>query len=147
MKLNLILFTILSSLLIFIILIFIIIFGMFFQNLESDVKKHTSFLIKNSLDTISRSMFERYSDMLILTAVDHPIMSSDNIKNKLNLLHTFEQSSKSYLSFSIYDHDGKKVLDTRNIGINNTASNEEFFNTAMNDELYQDSIPIYSSEI
>ena len=147
MKLNFMLFIVLISIMTFIIILFAIIFGMLFQNLEINVKNNTSLLVETSLDTISTSMFERYSDMMILTAVDHPIMSSNNIKDKLSLLHTFEKSSKSYMSFSIYDHDRKKILDTRNIGINNTASSEELFDTALKGELYSDSIPIYSSEI
>jgi PAS domain S-box-containing protein len=123
------------------------VFGMFFKNLEDNLKTNTEHMIDYSLDTISRYMFERYSDIVILTDMNHPIMTSNNIKNKLELLHTFEQSSKSYLSFSIYDDNGKKILDTRNIGINDIANSEEFFNTAIKGEIYYDKIPIFSSEL
>ena len=148
MKLSLILFIILSSITILVsIVLGAFVFGMFFQTFEDNLKTDTSSRIEESLDIISRSMFERYSDMLIMTNSEHPIMSSDNVKNKLKLLHTYEQSSKSYISFSIYDHDGKKILDTRNFGINNTARSEEFFDTAMKGNIYHDSSPIYSPEL
>ncbi len=148
MKLSFTLFIVLSGITILTtILLGAFVFGMFFSILETNLKTSTENLINSSLDAISHNMFERYNDMLILTDNAHPIMTSNNIKNKLVLLHTFEQSSKSYLSFSIYDNNGKKILDTRNVGINNTASNEEFFNTAIKGEIYFDKIPTYSTDL
>ncbi|GEM_PF-2130046 len=148
MKLSFILFIVLSGITILTtILLGAFVFEIFFNILEDNLKTSTEDLINSSLDAISHSMFERYNDMLILTNDEHPIMTSDNIINKLILLHTFEQSSKSYLAFSIYDNDGKKILDTRNVGINNTASSEEFFNTAIKGEIYFDKIPTYSTDL
>ncbi|PIN83603.1 MAG: hypothetical protein COV65_03060, partial [Nitrosopumilales archaeon CG11_big_fil_rev_8_21_14_0_20_33_24] len=123
------------------------VFGIFFKNLEDNLANVVFSEINASLDTISYYMFERYNDMLILTNMEHPIMTSSNTRNKLKLLHTFEQASKSYLSFSIYDNNGRKILDTRNIGLNNTASSEEFFNTAIKGGIYHDQTPIFSSDL
>jgi len=148
MKLNFTLFVMLSGVTILVtILLGAFVFGMFYKNLEDNLKTNTEHSIDDSFDTISRYMFERYNDMLILTDMKHPIMTSNNIKNKLKLLHTFEQSSKSYLSFSIYDDSGKKILDTRNIGMDDITNSEEFFNTAIKGEIYHDKIPIFSSEL
>jgi len=95
MKLNFTLFVMLSGVTILVtILLGAFVFGMFYKNLEDNLKTNTEHSIDDSFDTISRYMFERYSDMLILTDMKHPIMTSNNIKNKLELLHTFEQSSK-----------------------------------------------------
>ena len=147
MKLNSILFITLISVIVLTSLILgAFVFGMFSKTLENNLKTNTLSQINASLDLITNYMFERNNDMLILTNAEHPIMSSNNMKNKLNLLHNFEQSSKNYISFSIYDKDGKKILDTRNVGINNTVSREEFFNTAMSGTIYRDSNPTYSPE-
>lgn len=124
-----------------------VIFTVLFHYLENIMKDSTSNLISDTLEDISKFMHERHADMQILTDPEHPIMTSDNIGDKSFVLHTFETSSRSYLSFSIYDNNGKKILDTRNIGLNETVSDEEFFNIAMQGKIFQDQIPIFSKEL
>ena len=148
MKLNFLILVMLFGVTVLVtVLLGAFVFAMFFKNLEDNLTNIIFSEIDASLDTISHYMFERYSDTLILTNMEHPIMASDNTRNKLKLLNTFEQASKSYLSFSIYDNNGRKILDTRSVGLNNTASSEEFFNTAIKGGIYHDQTPIFSSDL
>lgn len=104
-------------------------------------------IASNTMDNLSRQMFERLADIRFLS--DSNILGNSNLTNqeKVNYLRSMEGAFKAYSSISIYDKMGIKIGDTRNIHLGENESDKEFFREAIQGNLYYDSVPTYSESL
>lgn len=104
-------------------------------------------MASNTMDNLSRQMFERLADIRFLS--DSNILGNSNLTNqeKVNYLRSMERAFKAYSSISIYDKMGIKIGDTRNIHLGENESDKEFFREAIQGNLYYDSVPTYSESL
>lgn len=104
-------------------------------------------IASNTMDNLSRQMFERLADIRFLS--DSNILGNSNLTNqeKVNYLRSMERAFKAYSSISIYDKMGIKIGDTRNIHLGENESDKEFFREAIQGNLYYDSVPTYSESL
>ena len=70
-----------------------------------------------------------------------------SIKEKIDYLRDFEVQTQMYTSISIYDLNGIKIGDTRNLKIGLDESNELFFTEAIQGKTYHDNIPVESKSV
>lgn len=104
-------------------------------------------LATHTMDDLSEQMFERLADIRFLS--DSNILGNSNLTNqeKVNYLRSMERAFKAYSSISIYDKDGIKIGDTRNVLIGENESDKEFFREAIKGNLYYDEVPAYSKSL
>lgn len=104
-------------------------------------------MASNTMDNLSRQMFERLADIRFLS--DSNILGNSNLTNqeKVNYLRSMERAFKAYSSISIYDKMGIKIGDTRNIHLGENESDKEFFREAIQGNLYYDNVPTYSESL
>jgi signal transduction histidine kinase len=74
---------------------------------------------------------------------------NSNLTNseKMDYLRSMERSFKAYSSISIYDKDGIKTGDTRNILLGENESDKTFFKEAMEGKIYYDTAPTLSESL
>ena len=121
----------------------------FSKEFEKTVTSDISILTSNSLDKVNRIMNSRIIDIQFLTSDVNLNLVGDHhsIKEKIDYLRDYEIRTQMYTSISIYDIDGIKIGDTRNLKIGNDESNELFFIEAIKGKIYHDSIPIQSKSL
>ncbi|MDR4490358.1 MAG: ATP-binding protein [Candidatus Nitrosocosmicus sp.] len=104
-------------------------------------------LATHTMDDLSEQMFERLADIRFLS--DSNILGNSNLTNqeKVNYLRSMERAFKAYSSISIYEKDGIKIGDTRNVLIGENESDKEFFREAIKGNLYYDEVPTYSKSL
>lgn len=119
------------------------------QELEQEITQRMEDAAQNTMDKISRNKFERVGDITLLSDPQNPILSSSDttIKEKMDYLRTAVKTYKVYDSFAIYDINGIKIGDTRNLSIGIDASNEPFFKNAINGEIYYDKRPVLPNRL
>jgi len=117
----------------------------FERTVTSDIKNLTS----NALDKVNRIMNARIIDIKFLTSnLNLNLVGNNNsIKEKINYLRDYEIQTQMYTSISIYDFDGIKIGDTRNLKIGEDESNELFFIEAIQGKIYHDKIPEESKSL
>jgi hypothetical protein len=96
------------------------------------------------MDKINRLMFERVADIHLLSIGKILGNSNLTLAEKMNYLRAVEVAYKTYGSISIYDMNGRKIGDTRNVLIGINESQMPFFEHAIRGEIYYDKIPVMS---
>ncbi len=126
-----------------------IVLNTFSDEIEKTVTSDITILTSNALDKINRIMNTRISDTEFLTSkLNLNLMGNHlSIKEKMDYLRDFEIQTQMYTSISIYDLNGIKIGDTRNLLIGKDESNESFFTEAIKGKTYHDSIPVYSKSL
>jgi len=121
----------------------------FSNEFEKTVTSDISILTTNSLDKVNRLMNARIIDIQFLTSKVNLNLVGDHhsIKEKIDYLRDYEVRTQMYTSISIYDIDGIKIGDTRNLRIGIDESNELFFIEAIQGKIYHDKIPIKSKSL
>ena len=121
----------------------------FSNEFEKTVSSDIKILTSNSLDKVNRIMNSRIIDIQFLTSDVNLNLVGDHhsIKEKIDYLRDYEIRTQMYTSISIYDIDGIKIGDTRNLKIGNDESNELFFIEAIEGKIYHDSIPVQSKSL
>ncbi|MDQ5869473.1 MAG: sensor histidine kinase, partial [Thermoproteota archaeon] len=121
----------------------------FSTGMITEIIKHSEDTAVQMIDKINGVMSERISDVKALTASDNNFLSSPNItlQKKMGYLMEFEGIKGVYGSISIYDFNGIKIGDTKNIGVGQNRSNEEFFRIAVQGNVYYDKIPVWSNDL
>ena len=101
------------------------------------------------MDKVNRIMNGRIIDIQFLTSKLNLNLIGNNysMKEKIDYLRDYEIQTQMYTSISIYDFDGIKVGDTRNLEIGLDESNQLFFTEAIQGKIYHDSIPIESTSL
>jgi signal transduction histidine kinase len=119
------------------------------QKITTEIIEKTEDLSQNTMYNISKLMFERQSDIKQLSDIRNPILHNPDItlESKVDYLRTIEKSNKSFTSISLYDKNGIKIGNTRNIGIGTDDSDKLFFISAMKDKHHIDSVPVFSSAL
>ena len=121
----------------------------FSNEFEKTVTSDIKISIANAMDKIDRIMNGRIIDIKFLSSNKNHNLIGDhqNIKEKIDYLRDYEILSQMYTSMSIYDYDGIKIGDTRNLKIGTDESNELFFTEAAQGKIFHDIIPIESKSL
>lgn len=117
----------------------------FLKFMERQMVVELELVASNLMDSVSRQMFEKISDIRFL-ATNKILNKNSNftLKEKMDFLRSLEKASKTYGSISLYDINGTKVGDTRNILIGINDSQKSFFKKALKANVYYDVLPIKS---
>lgn len=101
------------------------------------------------MDKVNRMMNQRITDIHFLTSESNLNLVGGHhaIQEKMNYLRDYETQTQVYTSISIYDSDGIKIGDTRNLKIGLDESDKPFFTEAIQGKIYHDNIPIQSESL
>ncbi|MBA4718212.1 MAG: hypothetical protein HRO68_03580 [Nitrosopumilus sp.] len=123
-----------------------IVLNTFSDEIEKTVTSDITILTSNALDKVNRIMNTRISDTEFLTSELNLNLVGNNlsIKEKIDYLRDFEIQTQMYTSISIYDLNGIKIGDTRNLLVGEDESNEPFFTEAIQGKTYHDDLPVES---
>jgi len=115
-------------------------------NLEKNKIDHLQSNAKLSMDKLDRTMFDRISDIRLLSG--NIVFDEESDINKLiEEFRRVEEEKKSYISMSIYNTKGIKLGDTRGIAIGLNESTKPFFMHAATGEIFFDKIPVMSQSL
>jgi len=115
----------------------------FTNEFEEIVTSDLEILTHNAMDKIDRMMNERIIDIKFLTSKSNLNLagSQNSIKEKMDYLREFEAQTQMYTFISIYDSNGIKIGDTRNLKIGLDKSDSLFFTEAIQGKIYNSEIP------
>jgi signal transduction histidine kinase len=122
-----------------------------FQNfttaLQSQLINELKTIATHTMNDLSHHMFERVADIKFLS--ESNILENSNLttREKTDYLRSLERAFKSYLSISLYNKEGIKVGDTRNILLGENESQKTFFKQAISGKVYYDTIPTLSQSM
>ena len=119
----------------------------FTNTLKSAVKENLNTQSVNLMDKLSRLMFERVADIHFLSIGKILGNSNLTLAEKMNYLRAVERAYKTYGSISIYNINGIKIGDTRNVLIGINESQKPFFEHAIRGEIYYDKTPVMSQSL
>jgi len=121
----------------------------FTSEFEKTVISDITILTSNAMDKINRMMNERIIDVQLLTSKSNLnlVGNHNSINEKMDYLRDYEINTQVYTSISIYDLNGIKIGDTRNLKIGIDESDESFFIEAIQGKTYHDSIPVQSKSL
>jgi len=92
---------------------------------------------QSRMANLDKFMNERMIDLLLISDNGSLLAGSNApMEEKLRYLRQFERSSKTYASISLYDADGIRVADTRNLGKEMNQSSREFVKAALSGKAY-----------
>ena len=115
----------------------------FTNEFEDTVKSDLKILTVNAMDKINRMMNERLIDIQFLASESNLnlVGNHHSIKEKMDYLRDFEAQTQVYTFISIYDSNGIKIGDTRNLKIGLDNSDSLFFTEAIQGKIYNSEIP------
>jgi len=121
----------------------------FSSEFEETVVSDVTILTSNTMDKINRMMNERIIDIKLLTSRSNLPMIGDHhtIEEKIDYLKNFESQTEVYSSISIYNTNGIKIGDTRNLEIGLDESQKPFFIEAVQGKIFRDKVPIQSESL
>jgi len=124
-------------------------FTSFSSEFERTVTSDLKILTSNSMDKIGRIMDAQISDTEFLTSKSNLNLVGNHysIEEKMNYLRDFESQRHVYTSISIYDLNGIKIGDTRNLKIGLDQSQKPFFVEAIKGEIFYDEVPVISETL
>jgi methyl-accepting chemotaxis protein PixJ len=116
----------------------------FTKSVQSEIINELKIVAFNLIDKLSRQMFERTADVQFLST--NNILTNPNftLPQKMDYLRSMERAVKGYTSISMYNKNGIKIGDTRNILIGTNGSKETFFKGALKGHVYYDPLHIFS---
>jgi hypothetical protein len=116
----------------------------FTQSVQSEIINELKIVAFNLIDKIPRQMFERTADVQFPST--NNILTNPNftLPQKMDYLRSIERAVKGYTSISMYNKNGIKIGDTRNILIRANGSKEAFFKGALKGHAYYDPLHIFS---
>jgi signal transduction histidine kinase len=119
----------------------------FTKTIQSEIITELKLVAINLMDKLSRQMFERTADIQFLSNSNILANPKFTLPEKVDYLRTMERAVKAYTSISLYDKNGIKIGDTRNILIGANDSQKMFFKNAIKGAPYYDSIPSLSESL
>jgi signal transduction histidine kinase len=150
MEIKVKLFIIMVSLVIATLLVASIIsINSFSTGMISEIRKHQEDNSVSTMNKISKTMFDRISDIKFLTDPNNIILSQPvPTEKKLEYLKSVLQIDRhTYYLATIFDINGKEIGDTSNSGVVGTnASQEAFFKIATKGHIYLDKAPVFSNK-
>ena len=120
----------------------------FSTGMISEIRKHQEDNSASTIDKISKTMFDRISDIKFLTDPNNIILSQPlPTEKKLEYLKSVLQIDKhTYDIAAILDKNGKEMGDTSNSSVVGTdLSHEAFFKSAARGDIYFDKAPVFSN--
>ena len=120
----------------------------FSTGMISEIRKHQEDNSASTIDKISKTMFDRISDIKFLTDPNNIILSQPlPTEKKLEYLKSVLQIDKhTYDIATILDKNGKEMGDTSNSSVVGTdLSHEAFFKSAARGDIYFDKAPVFSN--
>jgi signal transduction histidine kinase len=149
MEIKVKLFIIMVSLVIVTLLVASIIsINSFSTGMISEIRKHQEDNSASTINKISKTMFDRISDIKFLTDPNNIILSQPiPTEKKLEYLKSVLQIDRhTYDLATIFDKIGKEMGDTSNSGVVGTdQSDEAFFKSAARGDIYFDKAPVFSN--
>jgi signal transduction histidine kinase len=149
MEIKVKLFIIMVSLVIVTLLVASIIsINSFSTGMISEIRKHQEDNSVSTMNKVSKSMFDRISDIKFLTDPNNIILSQlIPTEKKLEYLKSVLKIDRhTYDLAAIFDKDGKEIGDTSNSGlVGHYASHTTFFKIAARGDIYLDKAPIFSN--
>jgi signal transduction histidine kinase len=143
------LFIIMVSLVIVTLLVTSIIsLNSFSTGMISEIRKHLQDNTASTMDKISETMFDRISDMKFLTDSNNVILSGPaSTEKKLEYLKSVLRIDRhTYDLATLFDNNGKLIVDTSNASVVGTdRSHESFFKSAVRGVIYYDKVPVISN--
>jgi signal transduction histidine kinase len=113
---------------------------------KSEKESTLDLLQRNSIDfsrLISLDLNERISDVELLSSPNSPLLSTMlTLDEKRDYLLLFITNYPDYESVSVYDKDGQKIIDTRNLGIGTNISKSLVFQQTVENLSYYDPYPL-----
>lgn len=148
MEIKVKLFIIMVSLVIVTLLVASIIsINSFSTGMISEIRKHQEENSVSTMNKVSKSMFDRISDIKFLTDPNNIILSQlIPSEKKLEYLKSVLKIDRhTYDLAAIFDKNGKEIGDTSNSGVvGPNASHTTFFKIAARGDIYLDKAPIFS---
>jgi len=146
MEIKVKLFIIMVSLVIVTLLVASIIsINSFSTGMISEIRKHQEDNSVSTMNKISKTMFDRISDIKFLTGPNNIILSQP-IPTEKKLEYLKSVLKHTYDLASIFDKNGKEIGDTSNSGVvGPNASREAFFKIAARGDIYLDKAPMFSN--
>jgi signal transduction histidine kinase len=114
-------------------------------NSEIDRKlQELTITTKHFSQILSIDLNERISDVELLASTNGPLYHTHiSEKEKLDYLLLFLANYVNYDSVSVYDKNGLKTVDSRNLGIGSDISETDFFKNTIKYTNYHDPSPIF----
>jgi signal transduction histidine kinase len=122
-------------------------FQNFAATIQAQLINELKTMASHTMDNLSRQMFERLADIEFLSSGNILVNSNLTKSEKMDYLRSMERAFKTYSSISIYDKEGIKIGDTRNILLGENESDKTFFKEAMKGKMYYDTIPTLSESL
>jgi signal transduction histidine kinase len=122
-------------------------FQNFAATIQAQLINELKTMASHTMDNLSRQMFERIADIEFLSSGNILVNSNLTKSEKMDYLRSMERAFKTYSSISIYDKEGIKIGDTRNILLGENGSDKTFFKEAMKGKMYYDTIPTLSESL
>ena len=122
-------------------------FQNFATTIQNQIVNELKTMATHTMENLSHQMFERIADIQFLSSSNILTSSNLTLSEKMDYLRSMEGSFKSYLSISIYNKDGIKIGDTRNILLGENESDKTFIKEALKGKVYYDTIPTLSESL
>jgi signal transduction histidine kinase len=119
----------------------------FATTIQAQLINELKVMASYTMDNLSYQMFERVADIQFLSTSDILVNPNLTQSEKIDYLRSMERSFKSYSSISLYDKEGIKIGDTRNILLGLNESEKTFFKEAIKGKMYYDPIPTLSESL
>ena len=105
----------------------------FSEEFEKTVTSDISILTLNAMDKVNRLINARIIDIQFLSSASNLnlVGSHNSIKEKIDYLRDYETKTQMYTSSALYDLNGIKIGDTRNVKLGLDESDHTFFIEAL----------------
>lgn len=119
------------------------------NNLQDEIIDKLTIDGFHRMNKVDRFLFERLSDIKLLTADRYGILSGEGftIDQKIGYLRDIKREKQVYASLSLYDTEGEKIGDTENLGEEPNVKAKDFFLYPVDGFIYVDSKPVFSEHL
>lgn len=119
------------------------------KSMESIISTSLTSDTSNKIDTLSDFFNEKLSDLRVITSAYNLAFQEGKhtIDERSAYWKDFAKQSEVYASLSVYDLNGIKIIDTRDLEIGADDSQEYFFQQAIAGNVYFDSFPFISTSL
>ena len=126
----------------------IIFYNAMAETLSQEIERELQLESLQRIRQLDQFLLERWADLNVLSA-EGSFLNDPNLPlvEKVNRLRDFEKHKGAYVSISIYNRQGVKIGDSRNLNIGDKANAQAYFTAAINGQRHVDSKPLISSTL
>lgn len=119
------------------------------NNLQDEIIDRLTIDGFHRMNKVDRFLFERLSDIRLLTADRHGILSGERfpIEEKIGYLKDIKKEKQVYASLSLYNAQGEQVGDTEEGATEDKVKAKDFFLYPVDGFIYVDSKPVFSPRL